>query len=48
MSVLLFIEEGYVAKSAWEENRGFIRGLLTSPWWTAFELVTSDDHFDLP
>lgn len=48
MSVLLFIEQGYVAKSAWEEDRGFIRGLLTSPCWNAFELVTSDYPFDFP
>lgn len=45
MSVLLFIEQEYVAKSAWDENSGFIR-LLSSPCLSASELVTCDYHVE--
>lgn len=48
VSILLFTEQGYMAKSAWEENHGFIRGLLRSPCWSVFELLASDYHLALP
>lgn len=41
MSVLFFIEQGYVAEQAWEGNRGSDRSLLTSPWQSALELWTA-------
>lgn len=48
VSILLFIEQGYIAKSALEEKHGFTRGLLRSPYWSGFELLTSDYYFALP
>lgn len=39
LSMLLCIEQGCMAKSAWEENHGFTRSLLRSPCWRGFELL---------
>ncbi|KAL2306049.1 hypothetical protein Nmel_003951, partial [Mimus melanotis] len=38
VSILLFIEQ-YMAKSAREENHGFTKGLLRSPYRNVFELL---------